>query len=77
MHEPSLCSLWIPKYLTLFHPSSKSQIKNFLDHSEAFTVDLRIWLAETLKSGSVQAFTCLHLVLSRTEAVLRAPIQAQ
>jgi hypothetical protein len=31
--------------------------KIFLDHSEASTVDLRTWLAETLKSGSVQALT--------------------
>jgi hypothetical protein len=63
--------------LILFHPFSKSHIEFFFDHSEALTVDLRTSSPETLKSGFVHVFTCLHPDFSRTEAMLWAPIQAQ
>lgn len=68
-----LLQLMVVSFLPFFHILDK---KN-LDHSEALTVDLRMWLAETLKSGLVQIFILLHPAFSKTEAVLQAPIHEQ
>jgi hypothetical protein len=59
--------------LTLFQISDI----NFFDHSEASIVDLRTLSVDSLKLGSVQAFTCLHSTFSKTEVVIQAPMQAQ